>query len=143
VACFWLLALAPAWTNVAYTFSDLLYVEQIGAPAELMLRRFAVDLRERHPAALRVPDPARAPNRADVEALGIKPADAQHVVDAIGVGADVLLTNDRPLRRRAGALQYRAGLRVRRPSEFLVEAVLAGFPWTTRAPWPWDVLDEA
>jgi hypothetical protein len=68
--------------------------------------------------------------------LGVKPADAEHVADAIGLGCARFLTNNRQLRNRSDEVQKRWELVSQRPSEFLVEAVRAGAPWTTRAPWP-------
>src|SRR5438045_4166947 len=49
-ACFWLLALAPAWRSTLYTFPDLLYAEQAGARRNaLLLRQLAYEMREFHP----------------------------------------------------------------------------------------------
>jgi hypothetical protein len=77
-----------------------------------------------------------------VLALGIRRADAEHIADAIGMGCDLFLTNDRRLRNRSAGIQALGNLRVRRPSEFLVEAVQAGAPWPTMVPWPWQIIDE-
>jgi hypothetical protein len=39
-------------------------------------------------------------------------------------------------------VEERWQLAIRRPSEFLVEAVRAGAPWTIQVPWPWESLDR-
>ena len=139
VACYWLLALGPAWTSTLLTFSDLLYVEQLGAPAALMLQRYA---RWRCGRGTRTstsrPDPLRTPDLAEVGTLGIDAADARHVADTVGLGCDVMLTFDRALLAKGEQVAARWGLKLQLPSQFLSEAVKAGAPWPTRAPRPWE-----
>lgn len=89
---------------------------------------------------VRCPDAERPPPDSAVIALGIQPADAIHVADAIGRSYDYLLSNDRKLRNRSDRLEPAWRLKVRRPSEFLVNAVRSGTPRTTRAPWPWESI---
>jgi hypothetical protein len=143
-ASYWLLAMAPAWRSTLYTFSDFLYDEVAGAPHAGRLLRVAADVlvREWQGPEFRVPDPAKRPNSVELVSLGIKPADANHVADAIGLGCQRFLTNDKQLRNKSDQVQRRWQLVIRRPSEFLVEAVQAGAPWTTRAPWPWESIDR-
>jgi predicted nucleic acid-binding protein len=135
-ACYWLLAMAPAWRSTLYTFSDFLYDEVARAPHAGLLLRVAVDvlLREWQEPEFPVPDPAKRPNSAKLVSLGIKPADAKHVADAIGLECQRFLTNDKQLRNKSDQVQGRWQLVIRRPSEYLVEAVQTGAPWTTRAP---------
>jgi hypothetical protein len=143
-ACYWLLGMAPVWRSTCYTFSDFLYDEVAGAPHAGLLLRVAVDVlvRDWQEPEFRVPDPAKRPKSAELVSLGIEPADAHHVADAIGLGCQRLLTNDKRLRNKSDQVQGRWQLALRRPSEFLVEAVQAGAPWTSRAPWPWDSIDR-
>lgn len=143
-ACYWLLAMAPAWRSTIYTFSDLLYDEVARAPHAGQLLHVAIDVlvREWQEPELRVPTPATRPKAAELVSLGIKPADANHVADAIGLGCERFLTNDKQLRNRSDQVQPCWRLAIRRPSEFLVEAVRSGAPWSTRAPWPWESIDR-
>jgi hypothetical protein len=143
-ACYWLLAMAPAWRSTLYTFSDWLYEEVAGAPHAERLLRVAVDVlvRDSHEPAFRVPDPEKRSKSTELVSLGIKPADAEHVADAIGLACDRFLTNDKQLRNRSDQVRERWQVMIRRPSEFLVEAVRAGAPWPTRAPWPWESIDR-
>lgn len=143
-ACYWLLAMAPAWRSTLYTFSDFLYDEVAGAPHGGLLLRVAADVlvRKWQEPEFRVIDPAKRPKSAELVSLGVKPADANHVADAIGLGCQRFLTNDKQLRNKSDQVQGRWPLVVRRPSEFLVEAVQAGAPWTTRAPLPWGSIDR-
>jgi hypothetical protein len=62
--------------------------------------------------------------------------------DAVGLECNRFLTNDKQLRNKSDQVQERWQLVIRRPSEFLVEAVQAGAPRTTRAPWPWESIDR-
>jgi hypothetical protein len=143
-ACYWLLATAPAWRSTLYTFSDFLYEEVAAAPHAGRLLRLAVDVlvRDLQEPECRVPDPAKRPKSAETASLGIKPADAEHVADAVGLECNRFLTNDKQLRNKSDQVQERWQLVIRRPSEFLVEAVQAGAPWTTRAPWPWESIER-
>src|SRR5918994_4291250 len=136
--------MAPAWRSTLYTFSDFLYDEVAGAPHPGLLLRVAVDVlvREWQEPEFRVPDPAKRPKSAELVSLGIKHADANHVADAIGLGCHRFLTNDKQLRNKSDQVFGALELVIRRPSEFLVEAVQAGAPWTTRAPWPWESIDR-
>jgi hypothetical protein len=77
-----------------------------------------------------------------VLALGVRLADAEHIADAIGMDCDIFLTNDRRLRNRSAGIQDLGNLPVRRPSEFLAEAVQAGAPSPTTVPWPWEIIDD-
>jgi hypothetical protein len=140
-ACFWLRSLASAWRSTLYTFSDKLYAEVALAETAPLLLTLAMEAREDHPQEYRVVDEDRRPVIDAVAALGLDPADAQHVADAVGLGCDVFLTNDRRLRNRSSAIERGWGLRVRRPSEFLVEAVRAGAPWPASVAWPWEVIE--
>lgn len=141
-ACYWILTMAAAWVSVAFTFSDLLYDEISRASHAPMLFRTVADLgiREMEPPEHRIPAAGRRPNPGLISALGIKPEDAEHVADAIGLRCDRLLTNDRRLRNKSAKLNDGWGLTIRRPSEFLVEAVRAGAPWPTNSPWPWETI---
>jgi hypothetical protein len=143
-ACYWLRALAPAWPGVLYTFADLLYVENAAADRGQSLNDFAALYREGHNPEDRTVDPERAPGAAAVMSCGVRGrADAEHVSDAIGMGCNVLLTNDRKLRNRSPAIEARWPIRLRRPSEFLIEAVRdERAPWSVRARWPWEQLDD-
>jgi hypothetical protein len=144
LACYWLLAMAPAWRATLYTFSDLLYKEAADAPQASRLLRVAFDVlgREWQEPEFRAPDPSKRPKAGDLMAVGLKHADADHVADAIGIGCHRFLTNDKQLRNRSDAVEVRWACAIRRPSEFLVEAVRAGAPWTTLAPWPWESFDR-
>ena len=143
-ACYWLLALAPAWRSTVYTFSDTLYQEVSRATRAGSLLRIALDVlvREAQEPHHRRPDPSMRPPSAAVEAIGLQPADATHVADAIGLGCHYFLTNDRQLRNRSTDLEAHWQLAARRPSEFLVEAVRSGAPWTSQAPWPWESIER-
>jgi hypothetical protein len=43
-ACYWMLAMTPAWRSTLYTFSDFLYDEVANAPHAGLLLRVAVDV---------------------------------------------------------------------------------------------------
>ena len=143
-ACYWLLAMAPAWRSTVYIFSDAVYEEVSRARRAGSLLRIAFDVlvRDEQETEYRRPDPQRRPAETDVLSLGVKPADAVHVADVVGLGCHRLLTNDRQLRNRSADVEARWQLRIRRPTEFLTEAVRAGAPWTTRAPWPWENIER-
>ncbi len=142
-AVYWLFALAPSWRSTLYTFSDYLYAEVARAADDAALHRTALDVlvREEQPDEYRVPDPALTPDLGVCYSLGIKTGDARHVADAVGLGCSYILTNDRQLRNRSREVEAACGLKLRRPSEFLVEAVRLGAPWS-RAPWPWVSLER-
>lgn len=143
-SCYWLLALAPAWRSTVYTFSETLYDEVVRAPNAGSLMRIAFDVlvREEQEPQYRYADAERRPPLEVVRALGLSSADATHVADAIGLDCDYLLTNDRQMRNRSSALEARWQLKVRHPSEFLIEAVRAGAPWASLAPWPWESIQR-
>lgn len=141
-ACYWLLSLGFVWRSTLYTFSDKLYAEVSLAPAAPVLLGLAIEARENHPTECREVNPAQRPSTEDVMALGVHPCDAEHIADAMGMGCEVFLTNDRRLRNRSAVIHALADLRVRRPSEFLVEAVRAGAPWPTMVPWPWEIIED-
>lgn len=143
LACYWLLALAASWRSTVYTCSDELYEEVAEARGTGPLLRIALNVlvREWQEKQYRQPDPDPRPTEAIVKSLGVKGVDATHIADAVGLGCDYLLTNDRQLRNKSNRLEERWGLRLRRPSEFLVEAVRDGAPWTTRASWPWISME--
>lgn len=73
-ACYWLLAMAPAWRSTLYTFSDLLYHEIAAAPRATSLLRIAADvlIREGQESQFRVPDPAQRPGSDQLASLGLK-----------------------------------------------------------------------
>lgn len=142
-ACYWLRALAWQWSGVLYTFSDVLYAETAAAERGRTLVDFAALYREGHDPADRTVDAYRAPGVDAVMACGVRGrADAEHVSDAIGMGCNVFLTNDKALRNRSPAIEVRWPLRLRRPSEFLVEAVRdERAPWPVGVPPPWEQLE--
>jgi len=138
-ACYWLISLAPAWRSTLYTFSDSVYDELAPALQASKLLRTAWDVlvREQQDPAFWRPDSAGRPDMAELTDLGVKVKDAVHIADAIALHCHVFLTNDKRLRNRGDSIEARWGLKLRRPSEFLVDSVRAGAPWTTNAPWPW------
>jgi hypothetical protein len=139
-ACYWLRALAWPWQGVLYTFSDVLYAEVAAAERGRTLVEFAALFREGHDDEARVPNAARTPGARAVQACGVRGLkDAEHVSDAIGLGCSVFLTNDSRLLNASDRIEAQWGLRLRRPSEFLIEAVRdEGAPWPTGVPWPWE-----
>jgi hypothetical protein len=143
-ACYWLLAMAPAWRATIYTFSDFLYQEVGRAPHASHLLRLAADVlvRELQEPEHRIPGSVKRPEIDMLVALGIKPTDAEHVADAIGLGCQRFLTNDVRLRNKSDLVEDQWQLGLCRPMEFLIEAVRAGAPWTTRAPWPWESIER-
>jgi hypothetical protein len=143
-ACYWLLALAPAWRSTVYTFSDALYGEVSRAAHANRLLQVAFDVlvREEQQPEHRHPDVRIRPSEGELRSFGVKQADAIHVADAVALRCHYLLTNDRQLRNRATDMEARWGLKIRRPSEFLEDAVRAGAPWTTTAPWPWESIER-
>ncbi|MEZ5323388.1 MAG: hypothetical protein R2698_15185 [Microthrixaceae bacterium] len=143
-ACYWLLALAPRWYNTRYTFSDQVYVENAFAPEAARLAEVAVEVlvRDYQPAEYRVPDPTKRPDARTIGDLGIRSKDGEHVADAVALNCDFLLTNDLRLRNKSDQVETRWGLKLRRPSEFLIGAVRSGgAPWTCNADWPWVTIE--
>jgi hypothetical protein len=103
------------------------------------LSRLALEIREQHPGEYRqVSADALRPGASELATLGVKGADASHIADAVALGCDYFLTNDRRLRKKSDVLEDRWSLRCRRPSEFVVEAVRSGAPWPSAVPWPWE-----
>jgi len=98
-AVYWLVALAPFWQSCLYTFSEILYKELAQMPASK--RRYAerlfsvaMSVREAHPGEYRTIDETQPPQPADFIALGLKEKDAQHVADAVRIGATHFLVGD-------------------------------------------------
>jgi hypothetical protein len=141
-ASYWLVALAPIWRSTLYTFSDSIYEELAPALRASQLLRTAVDVlvREQQDLEYWRSDPTGRPGLDELTNLGFMAKDAIHVADAIALRCDVLLTNDKRMRNRSSRIESLWGLQLRRPSEFLVDAVRSGAPWTADAPWPWETL---
>lgn len=142
-AVYWLLALAPGWTSCFYTFSDTLYEELARMPVEktwkaARLWDFASEVRELHPEEVKTADTSQDPQVDAVMAVGLKRSDANHVADAIRLGASHFLTLDRRVLSRAEVVAKRWGLSVLKPSQFLLWSVRAGAPWPVSVPWPWE-----
>lgn len=134
------MAIAPAWGGVLYTFSDELYleIEDAGVTKATSLLGLALEIREPHPVEARTVDPDRRPTDDKLMVLSLKAKDARHVADAIGMGCDTFLSNDRRLRNKSSLTEQQWGIRCRRPSAFLAEAVR-----DHRAPGPWEALAAA
>ena len=86
-ACDGFLRCAPAWRSTLYTFSDVLYREVACAP-RLLVRCCVSPLMSSYGSgrspSTDCPIPACDP-RPPFQPLGLKSADAEHVVDAIGL----------------------------------------------------------
>jgi hypothetical protein len=137
------LALAPYWMSCLYTFSDSLYEELLAMPCPKRhwcdrLLGLAVEIRESHPEEVRVQDAAVRPQRTEVIALGLDDVDANHVADAVALGATHFLTYDEGILKRSVAISSRFRLAVITPEVFLLEAVRSGAPWPVGIPWPWE-----
>lgn len=80
-ACYWLLAMAPAWRSTVYTFSGVLYDEISRAPRADSLLRIAFDVlvREEQQPEHRYPDLTRRPAPYDLLNAGVKGADVIHI----------------------------------------------------------------
>jgi hypothetical protein len=76
-------------TNVLDLFVEM--TEDYGLSDEL---KGTSDAREANPLEHKVPLAATTPRVKTVEVLGLRPADARHLADAVGLGCDVFLTND-------------------------------------------------
>lgn len=142
-AVYWLVALAGFWPSCLYTFSDVLYQELAQIPESK--RRYAERLfsvamstREAHPDRYRSTDETQVPHPADFEALGLKEKDAQHVADAVRVGATHFLTCDKKILARVASIENTWHIRVMSPETFLLTSVESGAPWPTGVPWPWE-----
>ena len=147
-AVYWLLALAPYWHSCVYTFSDKLYRELLKIPAEKRrwmdrLLGVAYEIREGHPDELRAVDQVQEPTPAQITALGIADADAEHIADAIRLRATHFLTCDKRLLRTREKVRASWGIDLVSPGQFLVGAVLSGAPWPVAGPWPWKVDELA
>lgn len=142
-AVYWLLALARYWRSCVYTCSDHAYRELSQIPAAKRgraerLTSIAAEIREDHPPELRTVNDWWSLPASELESLGIRPADARHLADAIGMGASYFLTLDKGILRKGSPVKDRWSLWVMSPSEFLHRSVRAGAPWPAAVPWPWD-----
>jgi hypothetical protein len=142
-AVYWLVALAPFWRSCLYTFSETLYQELARMPASK--RRYAerlfsvaMSIREAHPDEYRTSDETQAPRPAEFIALGLKEKDAQHVADAVRIGATHFLTRDKDILKRAALIGRTWHIRIMSPEAFLLTSVKSGASWPSRVPWPWE-----
>jgi predicted nucleic acid-binding protein len=104
------------WQQVSSQMADIEIAA--GADAERR-RRVASLLPARKDRAVLTKDIfARA---AGLERLGFKPADAVHIAAAESIGADVLLSCDDRLCRRARRVRARLGVRVANPLSWMQE----------------------
>jgi hypothetical protein len=142
-AVYWLVALAPFWRSCLYTFSETLYQELAQMPASKRqyaerLFSVAMSISETHPDKYGVTDGAQASRIADFVALGLKEKDAQHVADAVRIGATHFLTRDKKILARAAPIGKRWHIRITSPEAFLLTSVKSGASWPSRVPWPWE-----
>ena len=142
-AVYWLVALAPFWRSCLYTFSGILYQELAQMPASKRryaerLLSVAMSIREAHPGEYRTIDETQAPRPADFIALGLKEKDAQHVADAVRIGATHFLTRDKKILARAALIEKTWHIRIMSPEAFLLTSVKSGASWPSRVPWPWE-----
>jgi hypothetical protein len=142
-AVYWLVALAPFWQSCLYTFSEILYQELAQMPVSK--RRYAerlfsaaMSIREAHPYKYRAVDEAHVPGAADFVALGLKEKDAQHVADAVRIGATHFLTRDKKILARAALIGKTWHIQIMSPEAFLLTSVKSGASWPSRVPWPWE-----
>jgi hypothetical protein len=142
-AVYWLVALAPFWRSCLYTFSEILYQELAQMPASK--RRYAerlfsvaMSIKEAHPGEYRTIDETQVPQPAVFIALGLKEKDAQHVADAVRIGATHFLTRDKKILARAALIEKTWHIRIMSPEVFLLTSVKSGAPWPSRVPWPWE-----
>ncbi len=142
-AVYWLVALAQFWPSCLYAFSETLYQELTQMPASK--RRYAerlfsvaMSIRETHPDRYRAIDETHGPHAAAFEALGLKEKDAQHVADAVHIGATHFLTRDKKILARAALIGKTWHIRIMSPEAFLLTSVKSGAPWPSRVPWPWE-----
>jgi predicted nucleic acid-binding protein len=139
-AVYWLVALAPFWPSCLYTFSDTLYQELAQMPVSKQrkaerLFSVAMSIRETHSDAI---DETQIPHAVDFVALGLEEKDAQHVADAVCIGATHFLTRDKKLLARAALIEKTWHIRIMSPEVFLLTSVKSGAPWPSRVPWPWE-----
>jgi hypothetical protein len=142
-AVYWLVALAPFWRSCLYTFSEILYQELAQMPASKRwyaerLFSVAMSIREAHPDEYRTIDETQAPQPADFIALGLKEKDAQHVADAVRIGATHFLTRDKDILKRAALIGRTWHIRIMSPEAFLLTSVKNGASWPSNVPWPWE-----
>jgi hypothetical protein len=131
---YWIMTLAPAWPSVLFTFSPKLYEELRAMPPTKRVRAstllgFAVELREDHPEEYLDVEAMPHPSVTHVQAWGLGHADAQHIVDAIGMGASYFLTFDKPLRKKATEPAKAWRLQLSHPMEFIRNAYVGGAPF--------------
>ena len=142
-AVYWLVALAPFWRNCLYTFSDTLYQElaQMSASKRRKAERLfsvAMLIRETHPEEYRAIDETETPHDVEFVTLGLKEKDAQHVADAVRIGATHFLTRDKDILKRAVLIGRTWHIRIVSPEAFLLTSVKSGAPWPSRVPWLWE-----
>jgi len=142
-AVYWLLALAPFWRSCLYTFSDTLYQELAQMPASKRRKAermfsVAMSIRETDPEEYRAIDETQTPHGVEFVALGLKEKDAQHVADAVRIGAAHFLTRDKKILARATLIGRTWHIRIVSPEAFLLTSVKSGAPWPSRVPWPWE-----
>src|SRR5258708_593061 len=130
---YWLVALAPFWPSCLYAFSETLYQELTQMPASK--RRYAerlfsvaMSIRETHPDRYRAIDETHGPHAAAFAALGLKEKDAQHVADAVHIGATNFLTRDKKILARAALIGKTWHIRIMSPEAFLLTSVKSGAP---------------
>ena len=132
-AC-WIMTLAPVWTSTLFTFSDQLLAELTDMPphkrawAQRCLQ-FAFDARDGQPGEYCRPVQPVPVTAAHVGGWGVKPKDAVHVADAIGLGATHFLTRDGQLLKRSKDRASRYGLKVEGLCDFVRGAFLSGAPF--------------
>lgn len=142
-AVYWLVALAPFWRSCLYTFSETLYQELAQMPTSKQryaerLFSVAMSIREAHPDKYHAIDETQAPHAADFVELGLKEKDAQHVADAVRIGATHFLTCDKKILARAALIGKTWHIRIMSPEAFLLTSVKSGASWPSRVPWPWE-----
>jgi hypothetical protein len=141
-AVYWLVALAPFWRSCLYTFSEILYQELAQMPASK--RRYAerlfsvaMSIREAHPDKYRALDETQAPRAADFVTRGLKEKDAQHVADAVRIGATHFMTRQEdPGASNTNWETWQ--IQIMSPEVFLLTSVKSGASWPSRVPWPWE-----
>jgi hypothetical protein len=142
-AIYWLVALAPFWRSCLYTFSDILYQELSQMPpakrryAERLLS-VALSIREAHPEEYRTVDKTHGPRAGDFVTIGLKEQDAQHIADAVRIGATHFLTRDKKILARTALIRETWHIQMMSPEAFLLTSVRSGASWPSRVPWPWE-----
>jgi hypothetical protein len=123
-AIYWILAFATEWRSILFTCSDVGFEELAAMKPDKTeyarrLLDWGLEMRENHPEEYRKVDRNAAPSGEELESLGLKPADALHVADAIRIAADYFLTRDKRVLRKATDIWRRWRLRVATPAQFL------------------------